>query len=565
MSVQTCPHCGTPAIAAETRCRVCGSELRPSGESQPASGLGQTASSGAETPVSAGAPSAGGSGTAATPPSASGYPYPTGQQPYAPYVPPYQAYYGQPTPTAPTGQGAAPAQPGSAANAPQAPAPYGWYGYPAYGYAYPNTGGYGGYPYGGYPYGYPYSYYGYYPYYAYPVPARRPPGEVYALVVSWIVIVLGALSIVCGLLASLGLVLVASSQPSLDLSSLGSLSSFIIAPILGGVLALFYGITRVMRRPSQHITLPRSWVFLALTTLVLSTGVVLWDLHRVSGPALPVLPLVILSGTLPAFAILAYGTRRLGSTSTRRHMWLSFFYGATLAPLLAIILETILAIVAFILFEVTGHPLDVNILNLTGNPNSTEGLIFTLIMLSVIAPVVEEGLKPLGVVLIIGRIGSAAEAFLLGLSAGIGFAVFETLGYISSGEADWVVVAIERIGAGLLHGLGAGFAALGWYYLIRGKGVRLRWLRGFGGIAYAMFQHAAFNASSLIGLLPGLDNLLSQPIHLGDLPIDTVSILFFIYYLILTGVLVYMARWLARDFKMRSNSAAALPMAGGVR
>lgn len=450
------------------------------------------------------------------------------------------------------------------------PASYGWYGYPAYGYPYPNaspnTNGYGAYPYGAYPYAYPYSYpyYGYYPNYAYPVPARRPAGEIYALVVSWVVIVLGALSIVGGSLALLGLVLIAT-RSSLDLTILGTLTGFIVAPLVGGALALFYGITRVMRRPSRRIALPRAWLFVGLATLAIGTGVVLWDLHRDTGPALAMLPLVFLAGTLPALAILAYGVRRLGGASTRRHMWLSLFYGATLAPLLAIILETILSLVALLVFQIVGYSLNSSVLNLDTNPNSGAELIFTLILVSVIAPIVEEGLKPLGAVLIMGRIGSAAEAFLLGLAAGIGFNMFETLGYISSGEADWVVVAIERLGSGLLHGLGAGFAALGWYYLIRGKGVRLRWLRGFGGIAYAMLQHAVFNASNLVGLIPGLDKLLSQPVHLGDLPLDATSLLFFVYYLILFGVLVYMARWLARDFKARANSAAALPTAGGAR
>src|SRR6185312_9937399 len=207
-------------------------------------------------------------------------------------------------------------------------------------------------------------------------------------------------------------------------------------------------------------------------------------------------------------------------------------------------------------FQIVGYSLNSSVLNLDTNPNSGAELIFTLILVSVVAPTVEEELKPLGAVLIMGRSGSAAEAFLLGVAAGIGFNMFETLTYISSGEVDWVVVAIERLGSGLLHGLGAGFAALGWYYLIRGKGVRLRWLRGFGGIAYAMLQHAVFNASNLVGLIPGLDKLLSQPVHLGDLPLDATSLLFFVYYLILFGVLVYMARWLARDFRARANSAA---------
>ncbi len=549
MSVQTCPRCGTPAIGGEARCRVCGADLRPSGQEQPQA-------SRPETPVAVGTTPASTPAYPTYPPYP--YPYQTGQQPYAPYVPPSGAYYGQSAQT-PTTQGAATPQPGApAGSAQQAPAPYGWYGYPGYGYQYPYAQAYGGYQYA-------YPYYGYYPYYYYPAPPRRPPGEVYALVISWIVIVLGALSIVCGLLALLGLVLVASTQSSLDLTILGGLTGFIVAPLVGGGLALFYGITRVMHRQSRRIALPRAWLFTGLTALALGTGVVLWDIHRSTGPALAVLPLVMLAGALPAFAILAYGVRRLGGTSTRRHLWLSLFYGATLAPLLAIILETILSIVAFVVFQALGYRLDSNILDLNVNPANGPEVIFTLVLVSLIAPVVEEGLKPLGAVLIIGRIGSAAEAFLLGLAAGIGFDMFETLGYISSGDADWVVVAIERIGAGLLHGLGAGFAALGWYYLIRGKGVRLRWLRGFGGIAYAMLQHAVFNASNLVGLIPGLDKLLSQSIYIGDLPLDATSILFFAYYLILFGVLVYMARWLARDFKARADSMSALPVAGGTR
>ena len=127
-------------------------------------------------------------------------------------------------------------------------------------------------------------------------------------------------------------------------------------------------------------------------------------------------------------------------------------------------------------------------------------MLFILLIFAVVAPLVEEGLKPLGVVFIMRRLRSPAEAFLLGLAAGVGFDMVETIGYIGSGQADWVSVAIQRVGAGLLHGLGAAMAALGWYYLINGKGVPHRWLKGFGGLAYAVLQHGIFNASNLLGL-----------------------------------------------------------------
>src|SRR5258708_33095582 len=102
-----------------------------------------------------------------------------------------------------------------------------------------------------------------------------------------------------------------------------------------------------------------------------------------------------------------------------------------------------------------------------------------------------------------GRLRTAASGFLMGVAAGVGFNIFETAGYIGSGEADWIGVAIERVGAGLLHGGGAGMATLGWYYLINGKGGPHRWLRGFGGIFYAMPQPAIFNGSNLLGFPPG--------------------------------------------------------------
>ncbi|HEV2238746.1 MAG TPA: PrsW family glutamic-type intramembrane protease, partial [Ktedonobacterales bacterium] len=174
--------------------------------------------------------------------------------------------------------------------------------------------------------------------------------------------------------------------------------------------------------------------------------------------------------------------------------------------------------------------------------NPTQVLMFILVA-SVAAPVVEEGFKPLGAVLLLPRVRGPAEAFLLGLAAGEGFAVIETLTYFGLGQADWINVAIDRIGAGLLHGVGAGMGALGWYYLIRGKGVPLRWLRGFGALAYAVVQHGIFNGSVLIGNVAPIGRWLSSPaplISLGALPIERSFVVELVLYALVLSVLTYM-------------------------
>ena len=470
-----------------------------------------------------------------------------------------------------------------------APVPaYGYY--PPYGYpGYPNYAGYPGYPaypgyaayapYAGYapPYPYPYAYP---PYpYAYPRP-RRPAGEVYALVIAWIVIAAAALSIACGMLAALGTILVLTSGGSESLAGLTAVTEFTIAPLVGGGLALYYGIRRVLGKPSPLFALPAAWLFAGLTALVLLADLIIWNLNRAPGAAVAVMPLAILSGVLPALAILALASQRLRDATSRRHLWISLVYGATLAPLLAIILEFIATILITLLFTVLGSRVSLASINGQGNPQSPAEVIVLLLVLSVVAPLVEEGVKPLGAVLIIRRLRTPAEAFLLGLAAGIGFNIFETIGYISTGEADWISVAIERIGAGLLHGVGAGMAALGWYYLINGRGVRLRWLRGVGCIIYAVLQHAVFNGSNLLALIPGpVGSSLNQPLSLIGLPVDSGLLLFFFYYALILLLLFVVTGRLARGLRASAaptppnssppapslHTEATTPLAGGIR
>ncbi|MBF6590180.1 MAG: PrsW family intramembrane metalloprotease [Ktedonobacterales bacterium] len=553
MESSICPHCGSSLSPGNARCAICGapgtlaSPREGAPWEQPAPTTRATPPSGPSAAPEDQWPGRGGYSTAPFPPNAPATP-PAGNWP-TPGGPAAQPPTPWPLVSYPP-QGGPPQASGS-------PPPYP-YGAPP-GYAPP------GYAPPGYaPPGYAPPGYAPPPYYYYPSPAppaRRPPGDTYALVIAWIAIVGGALSIIGGLLIFLVALLGIALGTGDGLALLAPFTGFILAPLIGGILALSYGIGRVRHLPARKLSLPPATLFAALTLAVLAGAVVLWNTYPLPGPSLAVLPLVVLSGVLPALAIVFLGARRLGMPSTGRRFWLSLFFGATVAPVLAAILEVLLGLLLLLVARALGYTVNGSITDITSAPNNAAEAVVLLLTLSVVAPVVEEGLKPLGAVLIMRRLRSPSEAFLLGLAAGVGFDIVETIGYIGMGEADWITVAIQRVGAGLLHGVGAAMAALGWYYLINGKGVPHRWLRGFGGLAYAVIQHAVFNGSNLLTIIPGVGDLLSKPWYLGALPIDNGTFLFFVYYVLILGVLFYVTGRLARG-QTTTSSVSATPARG---
>lgn len=512
MTKDSCPSCGSVAQPGATRCVICGAWL-------------------GEAPTAPATPASAPPQAWAQPPQPTQPPQP-GYQTQAPGVYPY--------PTYPSYQ----VYPGY-----QAPAS-GVYSYPTGNYApypsyAPSYGGYGG-------YGYPGYYAPAYPAYpAYPAKPRRTPSETYALVIAWIVTCLAGLSAIGGLIGSLFALIAFFIGLGGDLSFLGAIIGYSLVPILGGGFGLWYGIRGIMRRSSPSFRLPPSWMLLGLTLVAIGGAVALWNINqsfgRAPGDAFGVFPLAALTGALPALAILAFTSQRLHDPSSRRRVWMSLFYGMTLAPLIAVIVEGILAVVIFVALNLSGQNLQ-GLLSQSSSQRTPVETLAIILLVSVVAPLVEEGVKPLGALLAIRRLRAPGEAFLVGLAAGVGFDMFETIGYIGQGQADWVIVAIERIGAGLLHGVGAGMGALAWYYLINGKGVPLRWLRVAGFFLYAILQHSLFNALSVIEqILPGnVNEWLGQPIHIGALPFQRIDAVYLGVYALILTMLIFMTSRLPR-------------------
>jgi len=432
----------------------------------------------------------------------------------------------------PQGPGAAPGQPYPPYAGGASPRPY----YP------PPPPAYNGYGYG-YPYGYPY--YGWQP---------RPKRDRYQFTVSIITTVGAGLALLGGLASALILILVlvlphATESNSSLLSSEMTALAFAIAGLVGGAFCLYHSIRALNLKPSASVWLPWFWIPLILYLFVIGIGYAL-QVHglSVTYPLLTIF-LIVLAAVFPALALAALGVRRLrfpAWPTTWRRFTLALVSGATLGIGLALVLELGLSILAL---RSSGN-IFFNCINDPTGPGCTQALQFNIVFLiiAVIGPVVEETVKPLGVALYSGRMRSAAEAFTLGMAAGVGFALVETVGYIGSGYQDWLTVALERTGASLLHGLGAGMVALGWYYLShrkQGGGILIAilcWL-------YAVFQHFLWNGTAVLSLLPAPygPTINSWSINLGFTSLAFLDAINIIEAILMLAFFIYMTGRLRRQ------------------
>ncbi len=457
------------------------------------------------------------------------------------YPQPAQNYYGQGY--GPGGQGGQGYQQGAyQASWPiNNQAQYGYYGYPAY----PAYNAYAPY------YQYPYNQYSWQP--------AKPKRDMYLFVMSILATVCSGLVLASGFLCAIILLFVVIAEPSSAANSkvasqlFGGIVLFAaltVACLIGGSFSLYHSIRSLMKRRSREFKLPWFWIFLGLYALLLAIGLATRGSNQVVTNTGLSIALIGLAGLLPALTILALGVRRVHFPrnakwpTTWRRLTVALVSGATSAILFAMIFELILDVVVRVGLHVTSFNLDDPNASI---PSDARVLLYMFLLVSVIAPLVEETVKPLAVIAIIGRINSAAEAFILGLACGIGFDLIETSGYISMGYRNWVDVAIERSSAGLLHGFGAGMTALGWYFLTHKKSLaRRRILIGLGCILYAMLQHAIWNGSFVFQLLPppigpyldkGTITLGNYPMSASLLIYLAETVLMLLFFLFITGKL----------------------------
>jgi len=147
-------------------------------------------------------------------------------------------------------------------------------------------------------------------------------------------------------------------------------------------------------------------------------------------------------------------------------IWISYVYDRTIKSpepqrlvLIALAWGMFSTLPASLLNDTGARIIDVNQNALLGNGDFGNA---ELILVSVIAPLVEELLKPIGLIFVMKRLRTPYEGVLYGVACGMGFAIMENLLYelfilIWYGADVWTINAFVRgIGSTVLHAVGPG-------------------------------------------------------------------------------------------------------------
>jgi len=151
-------------------------------------------------------------------------------------------------------------------------------------------------------------------------------------------------------------------------------------------------------------------------------------------------------------------------------IWVSYIYSRTITSpepqrlvLIALTWGMFATLPASLLNDIGARIIDVDQNALLGNGGFGRP---ELVLVSVVAPIVEELLKPIGLLFVMKRLKTPYEGVLYGVACGMGFAMIENLLYelfilIWYGSDAWTINAFARgIGSTVLHAVGP--AAIGY-------------------------------------------------------------------------------------------------------
>lgn len=274
----------------------------------------------------------------------------------------------------------------------------------------------------------------------------------------------------------------------------------------GGALLLTHSGHALKDRPSRPLRLPSVWLIGWGIVMLLVGGEVV---RRVGAGGLLFPPIFVLAAAATPLAAVAWALHGRSAELTWRRFTLAFLGGATIAVALALVLELLVPIGLLALVYGALEPLrgmgDRMLEMLAGDEVaralSSREFLLALFQLAIVAPLVEEFVKPLHVLPLIRRTLRRREAFLLGAAAGAGFAALENLLYTGFGVEVWGgVLALRALGAAV-HPLASGWVALSWHDVFHGSdrkpGTPPGWMMRFG---LAVGLHGLWNGGSLLVL-----------------------------------------------------------------
>jgi RsiW-degrading membrane proteinase PrsW (M82 family) len=299
-------------------------------------------------------------------------------------------------------------------------------------------------------------------------------------------------------------------------------TSLTVASVAAIGLTLGFGLTYQVRsflrgRASAtfHPPSPRRWVSLFLVCLIVGQLMITLLPHtRITALVFP--PIHVLAAASPALAVLAFVGLRTRAASWRTVV-MELSHGAVLAPAAALVAELVVVlgvvIVISVIVALTPGGLE-SLVDLAAslqdpawleNPDNLAQLVLSpaaltgiVIVFVIMAPLIEEFFKGLGVLLLGFRLRGRAQALLWGVACGAGFAVGESLFNGSIAIDGWGAVLLMRAGASLMHCVASGFMGLGWHQaLVDRRPWRLLAAYGASTLLHALWNAAAVSVAVL--------------------------------------------------------------------
>jgi len=252
--------------------------------------------------------------------------------------------------------------------------------------------------------------------------------------------------------------------------------------LICGPLAVFHGFRSVTNRHSISVKMPPFYIYWIILALTLGLGTLILNIELTVELLFP--PIFVLGAVLSTLAVLAWAYRKMGWPITWRQATLAFVSGSTLSIIVTILLETTLPYFAYLLLEPFWYIADEFADLAWGAPGFIERLFSSPLILvflavtAVEAPIPEEFAKALGIPLFgRKRIQNGRQAFAIGLASGAGFAVLENMLYeglyASYNGWGWAGITLLRSIGSVLHPIGTGIIALGWFRMKDGGAIKL--------------------------------------------------------------------------------------------
>jgi RsiW-degrading membrane proteinase PrsW (M82 family) len=296
-----------------------------------------------------------------------------------------------------------------------------------------------------------------------------------------------------------------------------SLSLLACAAGLGLVLA-WHAIQSIRGRPSARFAPRRVWPLAVLFFLVVALGHS--ALSATARPELAFPPLHVLASALPPWIVVLLVARGLASGARWRDVALQLSSGGLLATSLAGIIEMFLigAMLAGLGLAYAIRPENMlwidALMAQAGDPATLENPLallgavplpalaaLGLLLASILAPLVEEPVKTIGLPLLAWRRPTRPESFLWGVAGGAGFALTEGMLNSLTGLDAWAPGILIRTGATVLHCLTGGLMGLAWHAALRQRAGR----RALALLGASLATHSLWNTLAVGMALVSLD------------------------------------------------------------